>query len=51
MMGEQQCLRQYCTEQLFGVSSSFMQSREEKQSKRWRAMKEHSVIPVSEAFP
>lgn len=39
------------TERPFSVSSSFLHSHQEKQSRRWTAMKENSVITVGEAFP
>lgn len=39
------------TDQSFSVSSSFLQSHQEKRSRRWTAMKENRAITVGEAFP
>lgn len=33
------------------VSSSLLQGHQEKQSRRWTAMKENSAITVTKAFP
>lgn len=39
------------TEQFFGVSSSSLQSYQDRPSGRWTAMKEDSVITAAETFP